>query len=260
MNMEHFVAKIHSAKIITHPFFHMYIEDFFPIELYTDIKNKIFAEKNNNKFSQTRTQDNPKYINSKFSIFNNANYKIVYDIFDHPEIKNGLLHKFYNGIDHDIFKNIHIHHNEFEFVHTNAGCFQNIHIDVPFKLLSMVMYFPENEQLTPLQELQNATILYNKNMQPIYSAKYKPNSLVVFAPHYYSYHGFNTTIERMGLVCFYKNDEWNVDNNNNDKIKTAIYSKIKKTKLIEYDECEEKIQREWRECKINAPMGRVIKL
>jgi hypothetical protein len=132
--------------------------------------------------------------------------------------------------------------------------------------MSLVFYIPENEPDKDEEE-RNATVLYDKNLKPQYNAKYKANSLCVFVPHFYSYHGFSSTIDREVLIMFYINEEerkeWKKLRNRDhdiapyDTIKDCIKNKLEKYPLIEYEQ-PEKIINEKNQCLINAPQGRVM--
>ena len=97
-------------------------------------------------------------------------------------------------------------HSEFEFFFTKAGRFQNIHIDIPPKFMSFVFYVPEFP-VPAAEEERNATILYDKSLTAHYPARFRANSVCVFVPHFYSYHGFSSTIDRDVLVMFYVNPD-----------------------------------------------------
>jgi hypothetical protein len=49
--------------------------------------------------------------------------------------------------------------------------------------------------------------MYDKNMIPFKNAKYKSNSVCIFAQSFHSISWFSPTIERTALVMFYINKE-----------------------------------------------------
>jgi hypothetical protein len=131
----------------------------------------------------------------------------------------------------------------------------------------MIFYLPE-DKINIEDELNNGTILYDKELQPHKSAKFKDNSLCCFAPHFYSYHGFNTTIDnRNTMLFFYSNNYYlqqfyqNINNEqgemNPNNFKNIIETKLSKYKLIEYKNNNKKITEEKLNCKINSPYGRI---
>jgi len=136
--------------------------------------------------------------------------------------------------------------------------------------VSFVFYIPESDELKDDDTLKNSTVLYDKNLNPCYKAKYIPNSVCIFAPHFYSYHGFDTTIERTALVMFYINEKlFDEYAENVAKIhrklgfdrkflsfKTNICDKLTKFPLLEYR--DKSITDEMRNCKINGENGRVF--
>lgn len=256
------IVKARTSDIIRTPFHHMYVEDFLPSDIYENLKKRVYDKYQNGEFDDRRHQDSKEFINSNLPIFNDPDFQIFREILGNKRFMKEILDRFYSKVTRNLLNNTNIHDKEFEFVYSRAGRFQNIHIDVPFKLLSFVLYFPETE-LSVEDQFKNGTVLYDKEMNPCHSARFKGNSLAIFAPHYYSYHGFHTSVDRMAMVCFYKNKEWQVDNSNNENIKSAVEKRILKTGLREYNDANgesdvNKIKRERKNCKINAPSGRVM--
>jgi hypothetical protein len=91
-----------------------------------------------------------------------------------------LLSKFYIAPKQEFCSLLCIH-EEFEYIFTAAGRFQNIHVDIPPKYLSFVFYIPECE-VTSDEAEKNATILYDRNLTPQHKARFQANSVCVFAP------------------------------------------------------------------------------
>jgi hypothetical protein len=194
---------------------------------------------------------------------------VVKFIFDDPEIKQSFIEKFYinpNFIDEIVFK------HDLQFVFTEKNRFQKIHTDIPAQIVSVVFYLPEDDDISEYDELNNGTILYDKDLKPIKVSKFIGNSVSCFAPHFYSYHGFNTTIKnRNTLLFFYAQKDLikrfydNSKNQNGeqdpDKFKDVIQWKLSKYRLIEYgsDDLEflTKLIKEKGDCKVNTLNGRV---
>jgi hypothetical protein len=264
--INHILKSIENSKIIEYPFYHLFIENIFSDEFYKQLKEKC----DNPEKIDTRFQDNKNFTNSRFSITNSEDpiLKKVEDIFENKEIKLSLSSKFFEFPD-SVAKSISLHKDEFEFVYTQENKFQNIHTDIPSKFLSLVFYFPDDSvSLSEKDELDNGTILYNKNLEPIKSARYKKNSVCVFAPSFYSYHGFHTTIKRTALVMFYINKELHTiyEKNINYGLQTKenrlkmfkfnIFNKLQSFPLIEYKNLS--LTEEFKNCKINEERGRVM--
>lgn len=260
--------KICESKIDKYPFYHMYIENIFPDEMYDDLEKKS-KMLNNSQYATTREQDNKNFVNKRVSLINIENN--LKNIFENKEIKLALLKKFYINPEKFIDK-ISIHDDEFEFVYTEANMFQNIHTDIPAKFLSMVFYIPY-ERISAQEELNNGTILYDSELNPIKKVRYVKNSLCIFAPNFNSYHGFDTTIPRASLIMFYVDKELLKTHENNIKnirklknyekfeiqiFKRNIYNKLTFANLIEYS-ADKNIDDEYTNCKINSPLGRIIK-
>lgn len=259
------LKKLNEQPVSEYPFYHMYIENILPDELYKEIKEKNNFY-NNKKFLQARHQDNKNFVNSKFSLplSNDPLLKFVYDLFNDNDIKLAFLKKFF--IEPEKFiKSVSVFKHECEFVYTPPNKAQDIHVDIPSKYVSLVFYLPDEDNLTEEEQYNNSTFLYDDNLNPVKNAKYKANSVCVFAPHFYSYHGFNTTVDRNALVMFYVNDAIiNEDlraTENTEKerkrFKDNILNKMKQHPLIEYKEKDLNII--YNNCKINYNKGRVLK-
>ena len=222
-----------------------------------------------NEELQDRNWDNPNFMNKKFALkdVNCYEINIIREIFDNDDIKKSLMKKFYYGdyIDEMVFN------HDLQFVFTDGDRFQRIHTDIPAQFISVNFYLPEDE-LTEQEELDNGTILYDKDLNPCKIVKFKSNSVSFFAPHFYSYHGFNTTIKNRNTLLFfyaqkdlikrfYDNSKNQNEEQNPDKFKDVIQWKISKYRLIEYgsDDLEflTKLIKEKSDCKVNTQNGRI---
>jgi hypothetical protein len=131
--------------------------------------------------------------------------------------------------------------------------------------MSFVFYVPE-KVVSPEEGRMNATVLYDKDLNPQYSARFRQNSLCIFVPHFYSYHGFNSTMERDVLVMFYVHENemefWRKQRGKEEPPYTgvldAIEDKLRRHPLIEYGRAPERLAAERAACRINAPKGRVL--
>jgi hypothetical protein len=264
---------IKNSFVISEPFNHVFIENILSTELYRKLLETCKHYKSPNMI-QIRNQDSNKFFNRRYNFTNSVDDTVLIfkKIFSDKDIKMELLSKFFvNPVS--FIDNIKIHEKEFEVVFTEKDKFQNIHVDIPSKFLSLVFYLPEiaSESLTDDDMEKNSTVLYDETMKPYYSAKYKSNSVCVFAPHFYSYHGFSTTIERTAIVLFYideklldEHDEKIAEahrrkrkENDFETFKNNIFEKLNKFELIEYK--NKNLEEIMKRCKINAPNGRVLK-
>jgi hypothetical protein len=181
-------------------------------------------------------------------------------------VKRALVNKFYVNPTSELVNSLALHVDEFEYVHCGPKRFQNIHVDIPPKYISMVFYIPEYSPTKHEQET-NATIFYDDELKARNSAKYRPNSVGIFVPHYYSYHGFSSTTDRDVLVAFYINpvalDNWRATPNKGGPPFTALLDAVERklieTPLIEYDQGSKSLQAHRRACLVNAPQGRVMR-
>lgn len=264
----HVLARLRDTEPGTTPFRYFYIEGLFPPIYYETLKKKA-AEYHHSDALQPRVQDNKAFVNAKYRLNQDqsAEVCIIRDIFSDSEIKEAFLAKFYLGSVAGLAQSLRIH-DEFQFTFTKANRFQNIHLDIPPKYLSFVFYLPDGPLDDDTQD-RNATILYDKSLEPRYHAKYRSNSACVFAPHFYSYHGFSTTIERPAMVLFYVNEVelsvWNetqktgADVTPFDAFKDATQRKLEQHPLVEYGDQAECLVIERTQCLINAPLGRVMR-
>ena len=262
----HVLDKINQAVPGVSPFDHVFIEGIFPEPLYRAIKARMYYYKYN-KALQERHQDSAKFMNRRYNLVGNFDPETRYlrEIFSDPVIKHALLSKFYLDPTAQLADSLEIH-EEFEYMYTAAGRFQNIHVDIPPKFMSFVFYFPENP-VSKEAEKKNATILYDKNLQPHYNAKYKSNSLCIFVPHFYSYHGFSSTIDREVLILFYINQaekaQWAIarkcDVPPYESVRDRIQAKLEAHPLISYGRDPDRIREERAKCLINAPQGRIMR-
>lgn len=252
----------------TTPFAHLYIEQIFPPVLYLAIKRRMYHYKYNAPLGE-RHQDSGKFVNRRFNLAKNKDPETQYlhAIFSDPEIKRALVSKFFQEPIAGLADSLEIHEEEFEYMYTAAGRFQNIHVDIPPKFMSFVFYFPEIP-VCPEAEKRNATVLYDKKLRPHYAAKYKANSLCIFVPHFFSYHGFSSTIDREVLILFYINRAelalWRKERGGGtdrppfESIRDRIQAKLEAHPLISYGPARSPIRAERARCLINAPQGRVV--
>lgn len=262
----HVLATIEGTAVGKEPFYHLFMEGIFPEELYQSIEKRMHYYRDRKKLKR-RTQDNNAFINRRFNLHENNDPETQYirGLFSDPDVKRALLAKFYVNPHQELVEAIRIHTEEFEYVYSEPGRFQNIHTDIPPKFLSMVFYIPSRE-VTEDEADRNGTIFYDKDLKPQSKAKYRPNSVGVFAQHFHSYHGFATTIDRPALVLFYVHPEeekrWVALRGSEtapyDEIKDAIQDKLVTYPLIEFGEVREAIEKARTDCRINAPSGRVI--
>src|SRR5262249_11748917 len=149
---------------------------------------------------QDRLQDSAAFVNRRHRLFTSENgvTACVRAVFSDPEVKVALLRKFY-AVPSRALADTLVIHEEFEYVFTQAERFQTIHLDIPPKFLSFVFYIP-TMPMTPEDAAANATVLYDKALEPHHRAQFEANSVCIFAPHFYSYHGFASTRDRDALV------------------------------------------------------------
>jgi hypothetical protein len=264
----HVLSKIETTDINTYPFYNLYINDIFPNDFYQKLKDKMLYYKYNETLKD-RNWDNPNFMNKRFPLtdVNDLEINIVREVFDDVDIKSALMNKFYfgNHIDEMVFN------HDMQFVFTDGDRFQRIHTDIPAQFISVNFYMPEDD-ITEVEELDNGTILYDKELNPCKIVRYKGNSVSFFAPHFYSYHGFNTTIKNRNTLLFfyaqkdlikrfYDNSKNQNGEQNPDKFKDVIQWKISKYRLIEYgsDDLEflTKLIKEKSDCKVNTLNGRI---
>ena len=264
----HVLSRIESAALGEQPFYHSFIEQIFPDDFYEALRAHMIDCKYSDNV-QDRHQDNPAFMNKRYNLFESADEVVecIRAVFLDPVVKQALLRKFYVRPSRELAGSLAIH-EEFEFFFTKAGRFQNIHVDIPPKFMSFVFYIPERLAL-PDEEERNATILYDKSLKPHYPARFRANSVCVFVPHFYSYHGFSSTIDRDVLVMFYVNraelQNWrSLQQEKKDTppfagLLDAVEGKLRSHPLIEFGEDEPRLRAERSACLVNAPRGRVLR-
>lgn len=263
---QHVLARIAETPIGRAPFWHLFVERVLPPELYDGLHARMLQHKHGPEV-QERHQDNAAFVNRRYSLVQCADpeAKELRAIFADAEVKTALLRRFYVHATRELEQSLKIH-EEFEFVFTAAGRFQNIHLDIPPKFLSFVFYLPERA-VTPAEEERNATVLYDKALHPCYAARFRANSVCVFAPHFYSYHGFSSTIDRDVLVMFYvserEQENWararELDAPPFASLREQIESKLRAFPLLEYGTDPARIAAERAACLVDAPKGRVMR-
>jgi len=263
---QYVLARAAETPVGTEPYYHMYVENIFPDELYSAIERRMLYYRNHKKVKQ-RTQDNKGFVNRRFNLRNtpDAETRYIRGIFNDPDVKRAFLGKFFVETPDELVNPTRIHEEEFEYVYTAPGRFQNIHTDIPPKCLSFVFYIPGRE-VSEDEADRNGTILYDKNLTPQSKAKYRPNSVGIFAQHFHSYHGFATTTERPALVMFYVHEgmerDWVAIRADEkppfDDFKNQTRAKLERFPLREYGRDSAALDRAYAECRINAPSGRVM--
>ncbi|MEE9345698.1 MAG: hypothetical protein V3U88_08835 [Methylococcales bacterium] len=263
----HVLSRIEGTKISEKPFYHSFIENVFPDDLYDAIRNNMLSFKYSDKV-QDRHQDSYAFMNHRYNLHDNTDETIecVRAVFSDITIKQALLKKFYCHPSEEFVEALDIH-SEFEYIFVAANHVQNIHIDIPPKVMSFVFYIPEHT-VTPFDEERNATVLYDKSLTPNYKARFKANSMCVFVPHFYSYHGFASTIQRDALVMFYIHPaefkKWrSIRKDARDKppftgLLDMIQEQLTRYPLIEYGHDANRFLEERSDCLVNAPQGRVM--
>lgn len=262
----HVLARLNAVPAGSVPFYHAWVDDLFPQPFYDALHAHMVAHKRGD-LMQPRKQDNAGFVNRRFNLVDCDDLPIrqFRALWSDPEIKAAAFRKFYlERVVGHLAQAARIH-EEFEYVFCEPDRFQNIHVDIPAKVLSFVFYLPDRP-LDDETEKRNATILYGKDLQPRYAARFRANSVCIFAAHYYSYHGFASTIERDALVMFLVEPEelsrWKRLRRNEDTpyagILQAIDEKLQRLPLIEYGEDPARRQAEREACRINAPKGRVL--
>jgi hypothetical protein len=263
----HVLSRVREAETGVQPFRHIFIEHILPPDVYDAVRAHMLCCKYSDSV-QDRHQDNPEFMNKRYNLVGNTDEAVecVRAVFSDPDVRQALLKKFYISPSPELANELSIH-DEFEYFFTKAGRFQNIHIDIPPKFMSFVFYIPELSVCAQDEE-RNATILYDRSLTPHYPARFRANSVCVFVPHFYSYHGFSSTIDRDVLVMFYVNQEelknWrNLRQDDKDLppfagLLDAIEGKLRSHPLIEFGNDEQRVVAERSACRVNAPRGRVL--
>lgn len=264
----HVISRICSTPVTEYPFWTVYISEILPESFYQQLKEKMLYFKYNRPL-QDRNWDNPEYMNKRYSLKGEDDpvIDLFRQVFDDSDIKRALIEKFYFS---DWSKDVEFT-TDLQFVFTESGRFQRIHTDIPAQILTCNFYLPEGE-LSLQEQFDNATIVYDKQLQPCKLFRYTDNSAVFFAPHFYSYHGFNTTVDNRNTLLFFYSQKDLIqrfyDNSKNqnleqdpDKFKDVVQWKLGKFRLQEYglndmDFLSKVLQEKWC-CRVNTLNGRI---
>src|SRR5262249_23605761 len=162
----------------------LFIDEIWPADFYAAMRAHMLECKHGFA-TEDRPQDSAAFVNRRCNLFANEHEVAlcIRAVFTDLEIMLALLRKFYINPSRELAQRLVIH-QEFEYFFTQAGRFQNVHVDIPPKYLSFVFYVP-TAPMAPEQAAANATILYDKNLHPHHCARFEANSLCIFAPHYY---------------------------------------------------------------------------
>lgn len=266
----HILERIEGASTVSSPFQHTFIRQILPEDVYAGLiayKQEVLRA----GLYEARNQDSKKFSNRRYRLIESTHPVVrqFRDAFASDAVRKALFRHFYLDPEGSILGRTEIH-REFEFVFCRPGLFQDIHVDIPPKVLSLVFYLPDAEVSQEVAEA-NATILYDRDLKPAGKAEFRGNSVCVFAPHFYSYHGFSTTIERHVLVMFYVDRTslrawnllqrmsriWPVDEKPFRVLRWFITRKLRTFPQIEYGTDPKKIALESAACLVNAPQGRV---
>lgn len=268
--IRHIVERVEAVAPVSLPFRHAFIRQILPDDVYA----KLIAYKQEvvrAGLFEARKQDSKEFSNRRFRLGESSHPVVrqVREAFGSEAVRRALFRHFYLDPGASILGRTEIH-REFEFVFCRPGLLQDIHVDIPPKVLSLVFYLPDSEVAQDVAEA-NATILYDRDLKPAGKAEFRGNSVCVFAPHFYSYHGFRTTIERHVLVLFYVDRTslrawnlllrasrfWPLDEKPFRVIRWFIRHKLTRFPQIEYGVDPRRIARESEACLVNAPQGRV---
>ena len=265
----HVLDRIEAVGMAPRPFHHLFIEEVLPADFHAAVRDHMLLCKRGHAV-QDRTQDSGAFVNRRHNLAASKDDVAVYlrMVFSDPEVKLALLRKFYIAPSQKLAESLIIH-DEFEYIFTQAGRFQTIHLDIPPKFLSFVFYVP-TAPMTAEEAFANATILYDKGLRPHSCARFEANAVCIFAPHFSSYHGFASTRDRDVLVMFYLDPtalvhyaamrNAGLDNGPPfDGLLDGIERKLRLHPLIEYGDDGLRLLGERGECLVNAPNGRVVR-
>lgn len=261
----HVIARLTETDQGHDPFNHMWVENIYPDDFYQALLENKRMRLGAGAF-QERKQDSQAYVNRRYPLVecDDEVINVFRAVWSDLEVKATAYRRFYSKDIQALAEETEIH-TEFEYTFCEPDRFQNIHVDIPPKCLSFVFYLPD-EKLDDKTELDNATILYDKDMKPSYAARFRDNSVCIFAPHFYSYHGFSSTIPRDAIVMFlisqpvwdYFRSTRKSEMTTNERLLDAICHKLRRFELTEYGNSEDRLAAEVAACRINAPSGRVM--
>jgi hypothetical protein len=254
----HVLNKILAAEVEKEPFYSLYIEDILPADFYNEILSKSLYYKTKKDLSSSTLESMPnvKYDISKES---DPSMDLLKHVFMDDDVSKAMMNMFYVNVTPELQKKMYVKEYTFSYAKKNRS--QRIHTDIPCKLLSFVFYLPEpGITLTEQEERENGTVLYDQSLNPVYKSKFKANSVCVFAPHFYTYHRFDSTIEnRNTLNMFFHHKDLFIRSvtTTPDIFKSYVLKKVQACPLLEYQ--EKNIRQLMNDSKINYNLGAVVK-
>lgn len=260
----HVLEKIAATPPGTEPFRHLYVEEILPNDFYEALRAHMLAAK------ADRRQANPWKATARFNLMKCQDPVIssFRAVFSDREVITALAEKFYMDPS-AVVENGLVIHKRFEYMFTRAGRSQTIHVDIPPKYISLVFYIPQGSALNEDEELRNATMFYGDDLEPRPCLRFIDKTACVFAPHFRSYHGYASTVDRDVLVMFYSNpaelekyEEMRSTQGDAppfEAVRDLIEDKLRRHPLIEFGRDEAVLRREREACRINAPQGVVLK-
>ena len=264
---DHVISRALETPLGEYPFFHLSIAEILPPDLFEGLR-KLMSQEKNSGARQDRGQDSPLYVTRRSPLYDSMDRHALHlrRIFNDPEVIRAFLSRFYVNPTDELVQSLSILDREFEFTYCEPDRFQNIHCDLPTKYLSCVIYFADGE-LTPEEQRRNGTVLYNADVEPVYSAEFEANRAVCFASHFRSYHGFSTTIHRDALVIFIVdrslNDAWFRARPWAEKSPFPFWAermehKLRSAPMLEFSNDPDAISAARASTRVNAPEGRVL--
>jgi hypothetical protein len=193
----HLAYKIGNARIRPYPFPHIYIQDVFPADFYTDFITNLPAESD---YSFGKSS----YHGRRFA--DPAKDATIQSLAT-PEFLKIAISPFRDSIGQK-FGIKPIVHTDLRLIRDQENYSIGPHTDAPWKILSFLFYLPSDDSLK-----EHGTSIYlpndptfrcvggphhpTANFTRIYTAPYVPNSLFAFFKTDQSFHG----VERITIPC-----------------------------------------------------------
>jgi hypothetical protein len=190
---------IQNAQANSEPYPHWVLNDFFPADVYAELRDLPFVAPDLGGVSGTREVHNATRV--YFDKQNQSRYPVVRDVSDalqDPEIV-GLFASTFDGRLSDSLLRI-------EYAQDTGGFWLKPHTDIGVKNFTMLTYLSDDPEHRDL-----GTDIYSDAETHYGRPPFVPNSCLVFIPSDRTWHGFEAreiTGVRKSIIVNYVTDEW----------------------------------------------------
>lgn len=190
---------INAAKFDSEPYAHWILKDFFPADVFTDLRDLPFEAPNLGGVSGTREVHNATRVYfDKDNQRDHAVCQAVSEVLQDPEIVD-LFQKKFGGSLEGTFLRV-------EYAQDTDGFWLQPHTDIGVKNFTMLTYLSDDPEHADL-----GTDIYSDPETHFGRPPFEPNSCLVFIPGDNTWHGFEPREivgVRKSIIVNYVTNEW----------------------------------------------------